>query len=110
MTERSTRRAALTALGGGGAFLLAACGGAPAGGTAGQPGPAPTLRRGVTLQWMTDAGTPAHSEARDKQAAAFKEATGVQVERQALPDLQAKLQAAFAAGTPPDLYFTRVTT
>jgi multiple sugar transport system substrate-binding protein len=111
VTERTTRRAALSALGGA-PFFLAACGGAsaPAGAPSGPPGPAPTLRRGVTLQWMTDAGTPAHSESRDQQATAFKDATGVQVERQALPDLQAKLQAAFAAGTPPDLYFTRVTT
>jgi multiple sugar transport system substrate-binding protein len=111
VTERPTRRAALSALAGA-PFCLAACAGAgaPAEAPAGQPGPAPTLRRAVTLEWMTDAGTPAHSEARDQQAAAFREATGVQVERQALPDLQAKLQAAFAAGTPPDLYFTRVTT
>jgi multiple sugar transport system substrate-binding protein len=59
---------------------------------------------------MHGADTPAHNEAREQQLTPFKQATGVQVERQALPDFAAKLQAAFAAGTPPDLYFTRVTT
>ena len=100
-----TRRTVLTttAL----APALAACG---AEATPSTPAAAPTLRRSVTLSWMADAGTPAHNEARDQQAAAFRQATGVNVERQALPDFAVKLQAAFAAGTPPDLYFTRATT
>src|SRR5918994_1312899 len=100
-----TRRTVLatTAL----APALAACG---AEATPSTPAAAPTLRRTVTLSWMADAGTPAHNEARDQQAASFRQATGVNVERQALPDFAVKLQAAFAAGTPPDLYFTRATT
>jgi ABC-type glycerol-3-phosphate transport system substrate-binding protein len=94
--------------------LLAACGigGSGPGATGNQTAPAaaPTLRRTVTLQWMHGADTPAHGEARDQQIAAFKQATSINVERQGLPDFAAKLQAAFAAGTPPDLYFTRATT
>ena len=103
--NRVTRRRVIvtTAL----APALAACG---AEATQSTPAAAPTLRRTVTLTWMSDAGTPAHNEARDQQVAAFRQASGVNVERQPLPDFAVKLQAAFAAGTPPDLYFTRATT
>ncbi|CAA9236988.1 MAG: hypothetical protein AVDCRST_MAG77-1516 [uncultured Chloroflexi bacterium] len=96
--------------------LLAACGagdastGTGAGGGQAAPVAAPTLRRTVTLQWMHGVDTPAHNDARDQQIAAFKQATGIGVEHQSLPDFAAKLQAAFAAGTPPDLYPTRATT
>jgi multiple sugar transport system substrate-binding protein len=89
---------------------LAACG---AGGGAAEraaPGAIPTLRRTVKLSWLTDAGTPAHQEARAQQIAAFQQASGVTVEYQGTPDFATKVQAAFASGTPPDLYFTRATT
>jgi ABC-type glycerol-3-phosphate transport system substrate-binding protein len=104
-----TKRALLAGAAGVLQAALAACG---ADGGSGQaaPGAVPTLRRGVTLQWMHGADTPAHNEARDQQIAVFRQTSGVQVEHQPLPDFAAKLQAAFAAGTPPDLYFTRVTT
>jgi ABC-type glycerol-3-phosphate transport system substrate-binding protein len=90
--------------------LLAACG--PGGGLTEQaaPGAVPTLRRSVKLTWMTDAGTPAHLDARTQQIAAFQQATGITVDYQGTPDFATKVQAAFAAGTPPDLYFTRATT
>ena len=88
---------------------LAACGTGGAVEQAG-PGAVPTLRRSVTLTWLTDAGTPAHLEARTQQIAAFKNATGLQVDYQGTPDFATKVQAAFAGGTPPDLYFTRATT
>jgi multiple sugar transport system substrate-binding protein len=89
---------------------LSACG---AGGGASQqsaPGAVPTLRRSVKLAWLTDAGTPAHLDARTQQLAAFLQATGITVDYQGTPDFATKVQAAFASGTPPDLYFTRVTT
>jgi ABC-type glycerol-3-phosphate transport system substrate-binding protein len=91
---------------------LVACGTAGGGSAGGQSSPAaaPTLRRTVTLQWMHPADTPAHGEARDQQITAFQQATGVQVAREGLPDFAVKLQTAFAGGTPPDLYFSRVTT
>ncbi len=89
---------------------LAACG--TSGGTTqpAGPGAVPTLRRSVKLTWMTDAGTPAHLDARTQQITAFQQATGVTVDYQGTPDFATKVQAAFASGTPPDLYFTRATT
>ncbi|HET7771906.1 MAG TPA: sugar ABC transporter substrate-binding protein [Chloroflexota bacterium] len=103
--QQVTRRTMLgaTAL----APVLAACGGEA---TQSAPGAVPTLRRTVTLTWLTDAGTPAHLEARTKQVEAFKQATGLSVDYQGTPDFATKVQAAFAGGTPPDLYFTRATT
>lgn len=88
---------------------LAACGVGGANESAG-PAAVPTLRRSVTLSWLTDAGTPAHLEARTKQIEAFKQATGLTIDYQGTPDFGTKVQAAFASGTPPDLYFTRATT
>jgi len=90
--------------------LLGACG--TSGGTSSQGSPAavPTLRRSVKLTWLTDAGTPAHQDARTRQIAAFKQTTGIDVEYQGTPEFATKIQAAFASGTPPDLYFTRATT
>jgi multiple sugar transport system substrate-binding protein len=86
---------------------LAACG---AGSEPATPAAVPTLRRSVKLAWMTDAGTPAHLDARTQQIAAFQQATGITVDYQGTPDFATKVQAAFASGTPPDLYFTRATT
>jgi multiple sugar transport system substrate-binding protein len=110
MTKRSILRfaglAALPGLPG----VLAACGSGGSATEQAAPGAVPTLRRTVTVQWMSDTGTPAHAEARKQQIEAFKTASGITVEHQGLPDFAAKLQASFAAGTPPDLYFTRATT
>jgi multiple sugar transport system substrate-binding protein len=105
-----TRRATLRlAMGVALPAVLVACG--TGGGTEqAAPGAVPTLRRSVKLSWMTDAGTPAHLDARTQQMAAFQQATGVAVDYQGTPDFATKVQAAFAAGTPPDLYFTRATT
>jgi hypothetical protein len=86
---------------------LAACGG---GTEPAAPAAVPTLRRSVKLAWMTDAGTPAHLDARTQQIAAFQQATGIAVDYQGTPDFATKVQGAFASGTPPDLYFTRATT
>ncbi|MDQ3700511.1 MAG: extracellular solute-binding protein, partial [Chloroflexota bacterium] len=109
-----TRRRLLArggALGSGAAGVgaLAAC----AVGTSSNPGTSPvavpTLRSGVSLTWLTGTDTPAHTEARSQQIAAFQQLRpGITMEHQGVPDFAAKLQAALAAGTPPDLYFTRV--
>src|SRR6266542_945089 len=99
--------------GAGGALLaagLAACGIGGGGTNQAAPAAVPTLRRSVKLAWLTDAGTPAHLDARTQQITAFQQATGVTVDYQGTPDFATKVQAAFASGTPPDLYFTRATT
>ena len=109
MNKPVTKRAllgtgALTAV----AAVLAACG-TSGGGQAG-PAAAPTLRRSTTLSWMTGAASAVDLEARAKQIDAFKQTTGITADYQGLPDFAVKVQAAFAGGTPPDLYFTRATT
>jgi multiple sugar transport system substrate-binding protein len=108
-TVRTRSRRALVRAAGGAALgaALAACGG---GTEPAAPAAVPTLRRSVKLAWMTDAGTPAHLDARTQQVAAFQQETGIAVDHQGTPDFATKVQAAFASGTPPDLYFTRATT
>jgi multiple sugar transport system substrate-binding protein len=93
----------------GGAAALVACGTpAPAGGGA-SPAAAPTLRAGATVAWMTDQGSPNHAEARTKQVAAFRtQHPELTIDYQPTPDFNTKVQTAFASGTPPDLFFTRV--
>ena len=110
-----TRRAMLRgATGVGSAALAAALTACGAGGSSATeqaaPCAVPTLRRTVKLTWLTDAGTPAHLDARTQQIAAFQQATGITVDYQGTADFATKVQAAFAAGTPPDIYFTRATT
>jgi len=66
-----------------------------------------TLRSGVTLTWMSALDNQANQDARNSQIARFREQQpGIQVERQRVEGYDAKLVAAFAANTPPDLYTT----
>jgi multiple sugar transport system substrate-binding protein len=57
------------------------------------------------------AGLPTQDAARAQQLAAFQQQVpGVRVDVQSTPgDFETKLLAAFSAGTPPDLFFTRST-
>jgi multiple sugar transport system substrate-binding protein len=100
----------LLGFGAGAAAVLPACDAVAGTGGQASPGAVPTLRSGVTLQWMHPNDSAAHQDAREQQIAAFRQQhAGIQIERQPSPDFQTKLQAAFAAGTPPDLFFSRVT-
>jgi multiple sugar transport system substrate-binding protein len=85
--------------------LGAACAGP--GGSAAAPARPQALRSGVTLTWMSGLDNQPNQDARNQQIARFREQhPGVLVERQRVDGYAAKLVAAFAAGTPPDLYTT----
>jgi ABC-type glycerol-3-phosphate transport system substrate-binding protein len=65
------------------------------------------LRSGVTLAWMSGLDNQPNQDARDQQISRFREQhPGIRVERQRVEGYAAKLVAAFAAGTPPDLFTT----
>lgn len=65
------------------------------------------MLRDATLIWMSGMDNQANQDARNQQIAGFRQQhPGVQVERQRVDGYDAKLLAAFAAGTPPDLYTT----
>jgi multiple sugar transport system substrate-binding protein len=101
-----TRRAAMGgATAGALGPLLAACGAGER--TGAEPAQGRALRSGITLTWMSGLDGQPNQDARNEQIARFRERQpGIQVERQRVEDYGAKLIAAFAAGTPPDLYTT----
>ena len=77
------------------------------GGSPSAPARPQALRNGVTLTWMSGLDNQPNQDARNQQLARFREQhPGVQVERQRVDGYAAKLVAAFAAATPPDLYTT----
>lgn len=81
---------------------LAACG------TSATEAPKSTaLRSGVTVTLMSGEDPQSNLEARAKQIANFRQQyPGIQIDRQRLAGYATKLIAAFAAGTPPDLFTT----
>jgi multiple sugar transport system substrate-binding protein len=85
--------------------LLAACGVAGQG-AAGQQGQqaAPALRAGTTIQfWNNIAG--AYTQLMQRWAERFQQRTGVKVEvTDNSQDYEPKMTAAYAGGTPPDIY------
>ena len=106
------RLVVLTATGSMAGTVLAACGASSGATTAGSNAAAGAdqqakLRSGVTLSWMSGLDNQANQDARNQQIAGFRQQhPGIQVERQRVEGFDAKLLAAFAAGTPPDLYTT----
>src|SRR5438105_4982203 len=105
MGETALSRRALIergALLAGSTALLAACGTVvPAG------APAAKVRSGVTVTLMSAEDAQSNQDARNQQIANFKQQyPGITVERQRVANFPTKLVAAFAAGTPPDMYTT----
>jgi ABC-type glycerol-3-phosphate transport system substrate-binding protein len=105
--HRSTRRLALAGGGmlGAGALgaLAAAC--SPSGGPASQgAGTGPALKSGTTIVYWNDQGG-AYPDLMQRWGTALEQKTGVKVEATGgVQDYNNKLTAAFAAGSPPDVY------
>lgn len=101
----------------GGALVLSACGGssfdsgtsAPAAGGAGSGSsqPAPTSSAGpVTLTFMITSNGPADVKLQQDTVKAWEDKTGNTVKVVAASDINQQLSQGFAAGNPPDVFFT----
>ena len=112
-TGRRTRRGALgvgAGIGGpawgpwGPAAPRGAGRGGQAGGAGGDVAPAGTPRKGTTIQWAVDSG-PTRTPLREEQVQLFKaQFPDLNVEYVQGATGTEKLQALFAAGTPPDIF------
>lgn len=87
-------------------LLASAACGRDAGGPQGEVAPKAELRRGATIVWAVDSG-PTRTLLREDQVKLFKQRfPDITVEFLTGATGEEKLQALFAAGTPPDLFRT----
>lgn len=100
-----TSRSAVLALALTGALTLSACGGGgfeEEGSSA-----APSSQSGpVTLKFMITSNGPADIKLQQDTVKAWEDKTGNKVEVMAASDMNQQLSQGFAAGSPPDLFFT----
>ncbi|WP_323096228.1 extracellular solute-binding protein [Intrasporangium sp. YIM S08009] len=107
MSRRTRRATAALAAGLTGALALAACGGGSGFDNGSGSGATQTAKSGpVTLKFMITSNGPADVKLQQDTVKPWEDKTGNKVEVIAASDMNQQLTQGFAAGSPPDLFFT----
>ncbi len=107
MSRRTRRTTAALAAGLAGALALAACGGGSGFDNGSGSGATQPAKSGpVTLKFMITSNGPADVKLQQDTVKPWEDKTGNKVEVIAASDMNQQLTQGFAAGSPPDLFFT----